>query len=100
MTTSIKIHVNGQYRATVTQNDNPPVEVEGNYNGGSGERTFSLQHGTKNTFVVDEQYVKDDDKRPGPNDAKIFKEPEHAKAAFDKSTDVGAQEVSGQADGT
>lgn len=64
MTTKITIHVNGQYRATVTQNDNAPVEVEGNYNGGSGERVFWLQHGTKNTFVVDEKYVPDDDKRP------------------------------------
>jgi hypothetical protein len=36
MTTTVKVHVNGKYRATVIQDDREPVIVEGNYNGGSG----------------------------------------------------------------
>jgi hypothetical protein len=44
MTTAIKVHVNGQYRATVKQDDREPVVVEGNYNGGSGEKAFWLSH--------------------------------------------------------
>lgn len=63
MTTSVKVHVNGQYRASVTVGDGDPVDVEGNYNGGSGEQTFYLQHGKKTTFIVDEKYVEDNDKR-------------------------------------
>jgi len=31
MTTTVKVHVNGKYRATVKQNDRDPVTVEGNY---------------------------------------------------------------------
>lgn len=64
MTTTVKVHVNGKYRAKVTHNDGEPVEVEGNYNGGSGEKQFNLQHDTKNTFVIDEEQVKDGDERP------------------------------------
>ncbi len=64
MTTTVKVHVNGQYRATVTQGDQEPVEVEGNYNGGSGERAFYLPHPASATFVISEVAVADDDKRP------------------------------------
>lgn len=64
MTTTVKVHVNGQYRATVKQDDNEPVIVEGNYNGGSGEKSFFLPHPASGTFVVTEEYVQDDDKRP------------------------------------
>lgn len=64
MTTSVKVHVNGQYRATVKQDNLDPVTVEGNYNGGSGEHTFYLPHPANSMFVVTEEYVKDDDKRP------------------------------------
>lgn len=64
MTTTVKVHVNGQYRATVKQDDLEPVIVEGNYNGGSGEKSFYLRHPAQGTFVVTEEYVKDDDKRP------------------------------------
>lgn len=63
MTTTIKVHVNGQYRATVTQDDREPVVVEGNYNGGSGEQAFYLAHPANSTFVITEEYVADDDKR-------------------------------------
>jgi len=64
MTTTVKVHVNGQYRATVLQDDRPPVIVEGNYNGGSGEKSFYLAHPANSTFVVTEEYVQDNDKRP------------------------------------
>jgi hypothetical protein len=64
MTTTVKVHVNGQYRATVKQDDREPVVIEGNYNGGSGERSFSLPHPAEGTFVVTEERVADDDKRP------------------------------------
>ena len=64
MTTSVRVHVNGQYRATVKQDDRPPVIVEGNYNGGSGEQTFWLAHPANSTFTITEEYVKDEDKRP------------------------------------
>ena len=64
MTTSVRVHVNGQYRATVKQDDLDPVVIEGNYNGGSGEQTFYLSHPANSTFSVTEEAVKDDDKRP------------------------------------
>lgn len=63
MTTTVKVHVNGQYRATVKQDGGEPVTIEGNYNGGSGERSFSLPHPAKATFEVTEVYVEDNDKR-------------------------------------
>ena len=64
MTTTVKVHVNGQYRATVKQDDLEPVIVEGNYNGGSGEKSFNLPHPAKATFEISEEYVADSDKRP------------------------------------
>ena len=64
MTTTVKVHVNGQYRATVKQDDLDPIEIEGNYNGSSGERSFYLHHMAKGTFVVSEVGVADKDKRP------------------------------------
>lgn len=65
MTTTVKVHVNGQYRATVKSSTlKDPVIVEGNYNGGSGEMSFHLPHPATATFEITEEYVKDDDKRP------------------------------------
>lgn len=64
MTTTVKVHVNGKYRATVTQDDRDPVEIEGNYNGGRGEKSFYLPHPASGTFVVSEQPVADGDERP------------------------------------
>lgn len=64
MTTTVRVHVNGKYRATVKQDDREPVIVEGNYNGGSGEKSFYLPHPAQGTFVVTEEYVKDGDERP------------------------------------
>jgi len=63
MTTKVTVHVNGKYRATVTQDGNAPVEVEGNYNGGTGERSFYLPHPAKGTFTVSEEPVADGDER-------------------------------------
>lgn len=63
MTTTVSIRVNGKYRATVVQNDGEPVTIEGNYNGGSGERSFSLPHPATGTFVVTEEQVADGDER-------------------------------------
>lgn len=65
MTTTVKVHVNGRYRATVKQDNREPVVVEGNYSGSpnpSGERSFSLPHPAKATFVVTEEQVPDDPK--------------------------------------
>jgi Protein of unknown function (DUF2829) len=64
MTTTVKVHVNGQYRATVTKDKLDPVDVEGNYNGGPGEKHFYLAHPANSTFVITEKYVDDADKRP------------------------------------
>ena len=63
MTTTIKVHVNGKYRATVKQDDLEPVVVEGNYNGGSGEKSFYLPHPAKGTFEISEEYVVEGDER-------------------------------------
>ena len=57
MTTTVKVHVNGRYRATVKQDDKLPVVVEGNYNGGSGEQSFHLPHPATGTFVISEEAV-------------------------------------------
>jgi len=64
MTTSVRVHVNGRYRATVTQDDLLSVVVEGNYDGSpnpSGEQTFWLRgsHPTAGKFEVVEEYVGD-----------------------------------------
>lgn len=57
MTTTVKVHVNGRYRATVKQDGKDPVIVEGNYNGGTGEKHFYLPHPAKATFEISEEYV-------------------------------------------
>lgn len=64
MTTTVRVHVNGKYRATVQQDDLPPVIVEGNYNGGSGEKFFYLRHPASGSFVVTEKEVLAGDERP------------------------------------
>jgi hypothetical protein len=65
MTTSIKIHVNGRYRATVVQTNADgvealPIVVEGNYEGSpnpSGEHSFHLYHPAIASFAVTEEAV-------------------------------------------
>lgn len=64
MTTTVKVHVNGKYRATVKQDDLVFVEIEGNYNGGSGEKSFYLPHPAQATFEISEEPVADGDERP------------------------------------
>lgn len=70
MTTTVKVHVNGRYKATVKQT-NPdgvvydPVEVHGNYAGSpnpSGEVSFHLRHPATGTFEVTEEYVSEEKK--------------------------------------
>lgn len=62
MTTSVRVHVNGRYRATVKQDALDPVVVEGNYEGSpnpGGDRYFNLAHPANSTFVVTEEYLGD-----------------------------------------
>lgn len=54
MTTTVKVHVNGNYRATVKQNDLEPVVVNP-----QEEKSFYAPHGQTNTFVVTEEYLSD-----------------------------------------
>lgn len=65
MTTTVKIHVNGRYRASVVQINADgvkadPVVVEGNYEGSpnpSGEHSFHLYHPAIAAFEVTEEYI-------------------------------------------
>lgn len=64
MTTTVRVHVNGRYRATVKQTDeygeHEPVVVEGNYEGSpnpGGERSFSLPHPASAMFEITEEEV-------------------------------------------
>lgn len=56
MTTTVKVHVNGNYRATVKQDDREPVTIDGNEQGGT-ERSFSLSHPANSTFTVTEEQL-------------------------------------------
>jgi hypothetical protein len=64
MTTTVKVHVNGKYRAIVAQDAKEPVVIEGNYNGGSGEKSFSLLHPASAVFTITEDAVIEGDERP------------------------------------
>jgi hypothetical protein len=65
MTTTVKIHVNGRYRATVVQTnadgvESLPIVVEGNYEGSpnpSGEYSFHLYHPATASFAVTGEQV-------------------------------------------
>lgn len=65
MTTTVKIHVNGRYRAFVVQTSadgvkSPQIIVEGNYEGSpnpSGEHSFHLYHPAIASFEVTEEQV-------------------------------------------
>lgn len=63
MTTTVKVHVNGRYRATVKQDDREhTVIVEGNYEGSSnpsGEKSFHLPHPASGKFDITEEYIGD-----------------------------------------
>lgn len=66
MTTTIKVHVNGNYEATVHQTvegeDGPrtPLKV-----GPGEEKVLHFTHGKKNTFVIDEVYLGEKPKAAG-----------------------------------
>lgn len=70
MTTSVKVHVNGRYRATVIHKNATggiisKTIVHGNYEGSpnsSGEETFHLQHPAHGIFEVTEAQVHEDPK--------------------------------------
>lgn len=65
MTTTVNVHVNGRYRATVVQTAadgtvRPPVIVEGNYEGSpnpSGAHIFYLSHPAESSFKITEEQV-------------------------------------------
>ena len=64
MTTTVKVHVNGRYRAIVVQRHADgraeACVVDGNYDGSpnpSGEKSFSLAHPAKETFEITEECV-------------------------------------------
>jgi hypothetical protein len=64
MTTTVKIHVNGRYRATVHQDGQLPVIVEGAYDGSpnpSGLGTFWLGHPARSHFLVVEEWITDEE---------------------------------------
>lgn len=65
MTTTVKVHVNGKYRATVQHmlDDKPygdPVVI-----GPQEERSFTAYHGHSNSFNITEEAVKDDEQPAG-----------------------------------
>lgn len=60
MTTTVKVHVNGRYKATIIQDQKPPVECHGNYQGSpnpTGAYSFSLTHPATSAFVITEEPV-------------------------------------------
>jgi hypothetical protein len=68
MTTTVRVHVNGRYKATVRQDSKEPVEVHGNYDGSpnpSGERFFTLEHLRSNKFVISEEDVPQEEEDQG-----------------------------------
>lgn len=75
MTTTIRIHVNGRYKATVKQTTGvgtimDPVVVHGNYEGSpnpSGERFFNLSHPATSIFEVTEEQVPEPEKADEPS---------------------------------
>lgn len=54
MTTTVKVHVNGKYQATVVQDDRDPVII-----GPQEEKSFNLPHPANSTFVITEEYLGD-----------------------------------------
>lgn len=54
MTTTVKVHVGGKYRATVQQDDREPVVIEGD-----NEKSFYLRHPVNSTFVITEEAADD-----------------------------------------
>lgn len=57
MTTTVKIHVNGNYRTTVRQGDQIPVVIDAVGVHGGVERSFSLSHPASESFSISEEHV-------------------------------------------
>lgn len=58
MTTTVRVHVNGNYRATIVQRvegrpDAEPVMVIG----GEADRILNFAHGKTNIFVITEEWL-------------------------------------------
>lgn len=73
MTTTVKIHVNGNYRATVRVRDgngNPSTfSIDGDASGGR-ERSLPFMHGGgENEYVVSEEPLTDEMKAARPAEA-------------------------------
>lgn len=66
MTTSVTVSVNGRYCATVTQDNNEPVKIEGG-DGAPVTRTFNLPHPANSTFTVTEEPMGEQKERPARN---------------------------------
>ncbi len=62
MTTTVKVHVNGNYEATVTKNGGEEVAKVGPQE----EKAFQIYHSVtgenKSTFVIEERYLGDQPK--------------------------------------
>jgi hypothetical protein len=63
MTTTVKIHVNGNYRATVKQGSRPGQEVQ---IGPNEEKSFGLPHPATDTFEITEEYLGEKAADPAP----------------------------------
>lgn len=61
MTVSLKVHVNGNYRATVKHtaiaNDGKEAEMPETVIGPQEEKTIYFRHGAKNVLEVSEEYL-------------------------------------------
>lgn len=61
MTTTVIVRIDGNYRATVKQDDKLPVVIEGDYTGRQGEHVFQLPSTGHSTFEITEVVVADGD---------------------------------------
>lgn len=63
MTISLKVSVNGNYRATVKHDVDgdvqPDIVIEGQAGDGPVEKSITFQHGKTNTYSVTEEYMGD-----------------------------------------
>lgn len=76
MTTSVKIHVGGRYRATVVQTnadgvESAPVVVHGDYQGSpnpSGDYAFHCYHPAITSFAISEEAVPNEQPLHNPDE--------------------------------
>lgn len=62
MTTTVKVHVNGRYRATVKQTIDGQAEEPVTIDGGQ-EKTLHFRHGSVNVFEISEEEMPADEKQ-------------------------------------